>query len=130
MAARGSWAALVAGIALFLVGAATAATPQQTSQKIFADLADNGRLDGKYTRAQIDRALHEPSLRGYERPSSIRRPASVPSREPSVEAGRGLSLPFSGIDLALLVAVGAPILLLGASLGRFTRMKPKVTSVS
>src|SRR5215211_7421600 len=109
MAARGSWAALVAGAALFLVGAATAATPQQVSQRIFADLADNGRLDGKYTRAQIDRALHTPSLRGYEQPARltpIRRRASVRSAEPSVKAGRGgLSLPFSGIDLAFLAAV-------------------------
>jgi hypothetical protein len=131
MAARGSWAALVVGAVLFLVGAATAATPQQVSQRIFADLADNGRLDGKYTRAQIDRALHTPSLRGYEQPvrlTPIRRPTFVRSAEPSVKAGRGLSLPFSGIDLALLAAVGAPILLLGASLGRLTRMKPKVTS--
>jgi hypothetical protein len=111
------------------VGAAAAATPQQTSQRIFADLADNGRLDGKYTRAQIDRALHTPSLRGYEepsRPAPIRRPVSVRSAEPSVEASRGLSLPFSGIDLALLGAVGAPILLLGASLGRLARVRPRV----
>jgi hypothetical protein len=127
MAAQGSWVALVAGIALFLVGAATAsaATPQQISQRIFADLADNGRLDGKYTRAQIDRALHTPSLSGYEPVAPIRRPASVPSVAPSVDTGRGLSLPFSGIDLAFLAAVGAPILLLGASFGRFTRMKPE-----
>jgi hypothetical protein len=128
MAAKGSWAALAAATALLLVGAAAAATPQQTSQRIFADLADNGRLDGKYTRAQIDRALHTPSLRGYEvptRPLPSRRPASVRSAEPSIEAGRGLSLPFSGIDLALLGAVGAPILLLGASLGRFARVRPE-----
>lgn len=125
MAARGSWVALVAGTALFLVGAASAATPQQISQRIFADLADNGRLDGKYTRAQIDRALHTPSLRGYEPAVPSRRPAAVPSEAPSVDTGRGLSLPFSGIDLAFLAAVGAPILLLGASLGRFTRMKPE-----
>jgi hypothetical protein len=128
MAARGSWATLAAGTALLLVGAAAAATPQQTSQRIFADLADNGRLDGKYTRAQIDRALHTPSLRGYEpppRPAPIRRPAAVRSAQPSAEA-RGLSLPFSGIDLALLGAVGAPILLLGASLGRFARVRPRV----
>jgi hypothetical protein len=129
MAARGSWAALTAATALLLVGAAAAATPQQTSQRIFADLADNGRLDGKYTRAQIDRALHTPSLRGYEvptRPVPIRRPVSVRSAEPSAEASRRLSLPFSGIDLALLGAVGAPILLLGASLGRFARVRPRV----
>lgn len=125
MAAKGSWAALAVGAALILAGGATAATPQQVSQRIFADLADNGRLDGNYTRAQIDRALHTPSLRGYEQADPIRRPASAPAEAPSAEGGRGLSLPFSGIDLALLGAVGAPILLLGASLGRHARVKPE-----
>lgn len=127
MAAKGSLAALAVGAALFLLaGGASAATPQQVSQRIFADLADNGRLDGKYTRAQIDRALHTPSLRGYEQADPPRLPAaSVSPETPSAEGGRGLSLPFSGIDLALLVVVGVPILLLGASLGRFARVKPE-----
>jgi hypothetical protein len=128
MAARGAWAALVAGTALFLVGAAAAATPQQISQRIFADLADNGVLDGNYTKAQIDRALRTPSLRGYEQPprrAPVRRPASVRPAVPA--AGRGSTLPFSGIDLAFLGAVGAPILLLGASLGRFVRVKPEAS---
>ena len=124
-AARALCVGLAAGTMLLLGGTASAATPQQVSQKIFADLADNGRLDGKYTRAQIDRALHTPSLRGYERPSPLRRPASVRPSAPSAESGRGLSLPFSGIDLALLAVVGAPILLVGASLGRFARMRPE-----
>jgi hypothetical protein len=122
--AKGSMAALAVGAALVLAGAPAAATPQETSQRIFADLADNGRLDGKYTRAQIDQALHTPSLRGYEHPS-IRRPAFVRPEAPSAEDGRAFSLPFSGIDLALLAVVGAPILLLGASLGRFARMRPE-----
>jgi len=127
MAAKGSIAALAVGAALVLAGAVAAATPQETSQRIFADLADNGRLDGQYTRAQIDRALHTPSLRGYEQASPVRRPnaASVRPETPSAQSGRGLSLPFSGIDLALLAAVGAPILLLGAGLGRFARVKPE-----
>jgi hypothetical protein len=125
MAAKGSWAALAVGAALVFAGGATAATPQQVSQRIFADLADNGRLDGNYTRAQIDRALHTPSLRGYEEADPIRRPSSVRAAAPSAEGGRGLSLPFSGIDLALLGAVGAPILLLGAGLGRHARVKPE-----
>lgn len=130
MAARGAWAALVAGTALFLVGAAAAATPQHISQKIFADLADNGVLDGKYTKAQIDRALRTPSLRGYEQPprrAPRRQPASVRPAAPKAEASQGSTLPFSGIDLAFLGAVGAPILLLGASLGRFARVKPEAS---
>lgn len=126
MAARGALAALVTGTALFLVGAAAAATPQDISQRIFADLADNGRLDGKYTDAQIDRALHTPALKGYERSpraEPLRQPASV--RPPAASAEVERALPFSGIDLALFGAVGAPLLLLGASIGRLARVKPE-----
>jgi hypothetical protein len=130
MAARGAWAALALGTALFLVGAAAAATPQQISQRIFADLADNGVLDGKYTKAQIDRALRTPSLRGYEQPprqTPVRRPTSSrPTVPAAAEPARGPTLPFSGIDLAFLAVVGAPILLVGASLGRLARVKPEV----
>ena len=126
MAARGALAALVAGTAFLFAGAAAAATPQQTSQRIFADLADNGRLDRPWTQAQIDRALHTPSLKVYEQPSRpkpIRRPAAVSPPAAPAEADR--ALPFSGIDLALFGAVGAPLLLLGASIGRLARVKPE-----
>jgi hypothetical protein len=126
MAARGALAALVAGTAFLLVGAAAAATPQQISQRIFADLADNGRLDRKYTDAQIDRALHTPALEGYEqpvRPKAVRQPTVVHPPAASAETGR--TLPFSGIDLALFGVVWAPLLLLGASLGRLARVKPE-----
>jgi hypothetical protein len=122
MAARGAIAALAAGAILALAGAAAAATPQQISQRIFADLADNGRLDGHYTRPQINRALHAPSLQSYEQ--SARRPAViVPTAAPAADSGG--SLPFSGLDLALLGGVGGPLLLLGASLGRLSRVKPQ-----
>jgi hypothetical protein len=123
---RGASALLATlALALVLVGPGSAAR-QETSQKFFADLADNGRIDGHYTRAQINRALHTPSLKQYEArtlqdvPSQATAPASTPA------AGEGpRSLPFSGLDLALFGAVGAPLLLLGASLGRLARMKPE-----
>jgi hypothetical protein len=127
MAARGALAALVAGTAFLFAGSVSAATPQQTSQRIFADLADNGRLDGKYTQAQIDRALHTPALDDYEqpaRPEPLRRPAvAQPPAAPAAGADR--ALPFSGIDLALFGAVGVPLLLLGASIGRLARVRPE-----
>jgi hypothetical protein len=126
LAARGALAALVTGTVFLLAGAAAAATPQQTTQRIFADLADNGRLDRPWTKAQIDRALHTPSLKEYDqpsRPAPIRRPAAVRSPGASAQADR--ALPFSGIDLALFAVVGAPLLLLGASLGRLARVKPE-----
>ena len=106
---------------LALTGAAAAATPQQVTQRIFADLADNGRLDGHYTRRQINRALRAPSLQSYERPA--RNPVVVvPTAAPA--AGQSGSVPFSGLDLALFGGVGGPLLLLGASLGRFGRLRP------
>ena len=121
MAARGVVAALVAGAILALAGAAAAATPQQVTQRIFADLANNGRLDGHYTRRQINRALRAPSLQSYEKPA--RNPVVlVPTRAPAAE--QSSSVPFSGLDLALFGGVGGPLLLLGASLGRFGRLGP------
>jgi len=124
---RGASAALVTfALALVLAGPATSATRQQTSQKIFADLADNGRLDGHYTVAQINRALRSPSLQRYESRTRGDAPAraTAPPNTPSAGAGSG-SLPFSGLDLALLLGVGGPLLLLGASMGRFVRIKPQ-----
>ena len=95
------------------------------TQRFFADLADNGRLDGDYTPAQIKRALHSPSLQKYERRGSARPAPQPPSRVlPSDSGGRG-SVPFSGLDLALFGAVGGPLLLIGASLGRLVRVKPQ-----
>jgi hypothetical protein len=119
--ARGAGVALATLLFVVLAAPASAATPQQIAQRILADLADNGRLDGHYTRAQIDRALHAPSLRGYEQPES--RPTPQPRAVSPAGDERG-PLPFSGLDLALFGGVGGPLLLLGASLGRLARMKP------
>jgi hypothetical protein len=124
--ARWASAALVTfAVALVLAGPAASGARQQVTQRFFADLADNGRLDGHYTPAQISRALHSPSLQNYERRESTRPAPQPPSRVmPSVSADRG-SLPFSGLDLALFGAVGVPLLLIGASLGRLVRVKPQ-----
>src|SRR5439155_6101129 len=113
--ARVASAALAAIVLLALAGPSSAAT---ITQKIYGDLADNGRLDGHYTRAEINRALHAPSLQGYERAA---RPAPRPeivSPDPSGPGAARGPLPFSGLDLALFGGVGGPLLLLGASLGR------------
>jgi hypothetical protein len=122
--ARGAGAALVTLALLAFAVPTAAATPQEKSQKIFADLADNGRLDGHYTRAQIDRALHSPSLQRYEsRTGRNARPQpTAPAATPPAGNGRG-SVPFSGLDLALFGGVGGPLLLIGASLGRVARVR-------
>ena len=121
--ARGAAVALATLLFVALAAPALAATPQQVSQRIFADLADNGRLDGHYTRAEINRALHAPSLRGYEQPGpSASKPQPQPPRALSPAGDERGPLPFSGLDLALFGGVGGPLLLLGASLGRLARV--------
>lgn len=103
-------------------GPAAAAAKPDTSQRIFSDLADNGRLDGHYTRVQINRALHSPSLRGYDRPQPVRKLTSVPSSSTPSSSADG-PLPFSGLDFALFAAVGGPLLLLGGGVGRLARVR-------
>ena len=115
-------AGLSAGAILGLAGPAGAAAKPDTSQRIFSDLADNGRLDGHYTRAQINRALHSPSLRGYDRPQPVRKLTSVPSSSTPSSSADG-PLPFSGLDFALFAAVGGPLLLLGGGVGRLARVR-------
>jgi len=121
--ARGAGAALATLVLLAFAGPAAAATPQD----IYRDLADNGRLDRHYSRADINRALHSPSLRKYRSPTSRPRPSLAPSPSPAVPAAaeKTGSLPFSGLDLALFGGVGGPLLLLGASLGRVARVRPR-----
>lgn len=122
--ARGAGAALATLVLVAFAGPAAAATPQSVSQRIFRDLADNGKLDGRYTDAQIEGALRSPSLQRYQRPVRLPEPApATPRALPPVADDRG-ALPFSGLDLALFGGVGGPLLLLGASLGRIARMKP------
>lgn len=126
--ARGVGVALAALFFLALTTPASAATSrkvcQNPPQKIYRDLADNGRLDRKYCAADIDRALHSASLDDYERLGRSGPEADPAPRAPTPAGNERGTLPFSGLDLALFVGVGGPLLLLGASLGRFLRVKP------
>ena len=121
-------ATVAAGLgALLLTASAGAATPQQ----IYRDLADNGRLDRKYSRADLDRALSNASLPAYARPEYVprtpqSRPAPAVAVAPaSVDDSR--SLPFTGLDAAFFAAVGAPLLLLGAGMRRYARETPELS---
>jgi len=118
-------ATLAAGLgALLLTANAGAATPQQ----IYRDLADNGRLDRTYSRTDLDKALNNPSLPAYARPErAARTPQTRPAPAVAPKASDdGRSLPFTGLDAALLVAVGGPLLLLGAGMRRYTRGTPEL----
>jgi hypothetical protein len=103
---------LVALSTLVFAGPTLAASPQT----IYKDLADNGRLDGKYTEADLARAFDLVPVIGSDRPVT-RRPAAVNPGSASAERSEP-KLPFSGLDLALLTAGGGPLLLIGVGLRR------------
>jgi hypothetical protein len=120
MTSRGALGLLLVTCALLLASGASAATPQQ----IYRDLADNGRLDRKYSRADLNRALRNPSIPGYARPERVARSPQAfrpPAAEPS--GGDGGALPFSGLDLVLFIAIGGPLLLLAGSMRHLARTK-------
>jgi hypothetical protein len=118
--------AFAAAVAVGAPGA-LAATPQQ----IYKDYADNGRLDGHYSKADLQRALKDAVIQGYKPATSvapaIKKKISSPS---SGVAGASLpaakkqgALPFTGLDLALMTIGGFSLLLLGAALRRFAGNK-------
>ena len=119
--------AATAFVAAVAVGApsALAATPQQ----IYKDYADNGRLDGHYTKSDLQRALHDAVIQGYKPTTSVA-PAIKKKINQSGVAGANLpaakrqgALPFTGLDLALMTIGGFSLLLLGGALRRFARNK-------
>jgi hypothetical protein len=128
LAAVGATAAL----ALTGAGSAFAATPQQ----IYRDLADNNRLDGTYTRAELERALNPSTV---VRTDALQR-ARVPRKPIAVQGEEGRSataadrsdrrVPFSALDVALLVAGGGPLLLIGAGLRRRVADAPRRASAA
>jgi hypothetical protein len=106
-------AAILALSALLAAGRATAASPQ----RIYKDLADNGRLDGNYSRADIARALNLQQVVKTDRSLGppTRGPAVAPAPPPKASTGR---LPFTGLDALLLLVGGGPLLLIGVGLRR------------
>jgi hypothetical protein len=118
----------VAGAVAIGVPAAFAATPQQ----IYKDYADNGRLDRTYSKPDLSRALHDAVLQGYVRPThnvvpAVKKRVNHPSGGVAganlPAAKRQGTLPFTGLDLALMTAGGFSLLLLGGALRRFARNK-------
>jgi hypothetical protein len=115
LAAR--WPVLIAAIlalsALLWAGPAVAASPQ----RIYQDLADNGRLDGTYSRADVARALNLHQVVKTDRALTppTRRTAVARTAPAKASTGR---VPFTGLDVALLLVGGGPLLLIGVGLRR------------
>jgi opacity protein-like surface antigen len=113
-------------IALLAASAASAATPTQ----IYRDYQDNGRLDGRYSVADLQAALSSPSVQGYGSPTItpgmkqeiVNKLGAQQGLQGGNNSGNG-GLPFTGFDLALLTVGGALLLSVGFGLRRVARAK-------
>ena len=127
---------LVVASAAAALGApgAFGATPQQ----IYKDFADNGRLDGRYTASELREFGRNASLQGYGalnpvagvagQTSPVVRTATRPARQqvqrnPLRTTRTRATLPFTGVDLALMTAGGIFLLAVGGTLRRVARTK-------
>jgi hypothetical protein len=105
---------IVGTLALACAGPALAVSPQ----RIYKDLADNGKLDGRYSRADITRAFNlDRVIRTDAQPAPTRRPAAVTAVSAETKRSGG-KIPFTGLDLALLIMGGGPLLMIGVGLRR------------
>ena len=120
-------AATAAGVAAFAAPGAFAAS----SQQIYKDYADNGRIDGHYSRADLQRALRDVQVQGYGKPTvGAGLPAAI-QKSLGAGASPGLAttghptggLPFTGFDLALMLLGGLGLLTLGVGLRKLGRSK-------
>ena len=113
--------AMAGAVALVAVSVAAAATPRQ----IYADYADNSRLDQSYSDSDLRNALNDAAIQGYGKPTvtpGFR--TAVKKQLGDVAAARsGGTLPFTGMDLALLTAGGVFLLMAGWGFRRFGRAR-------
>ena len=109
-----SWLAVGAAV-LGFAPAAFSATPTQ----IYRDYADNGRLDGHYSQADINRALKDAVLQGYGN-ENVQPGLQQELAKGGVAASKG-GLPFTGLDITLMVVGGTALLVTGAGLRRLGR---------
>jgi hypothetical protein len=117
--------------ALFAVPAAMAASPTQ----VYRDYEDNGRLDGRYSIAELQAALRNPAVQGYGSPTIVPGMKREVQRKLGEQHGnlnttnlnttvqKSGGLPFTGFDLALLTVGGAILLSVGVGLRRVARAK-------
>ena len=123
MIGKGTILGMMVLFALAVSTTAFAATPSQ----IYADYADNNRLDRQYSDADLQGALNSAVVQGYGRPTvtpGFRTAVKQQLNEDVAETAQPRStLPFTGIDLALLTAGAVALLLLGWGFRRIGRAR-------
>jgi hypothetical protein len=113
-------------LALMVVSAASAASPSE----IYADYADNGRLDRTYSDSDLQNALDDAAVQGYGKPTvtpgmrgEIEEELRDETAGTDVVGRTDSTLPFTGVDLALLTVGAGFLLLLGLGFRRLGRAR-------
>ncbi len=118
----GSIVGLLVMLALAVCSTAGAASPSQ----IYADYADNHRRDGAYSNSDLRAALNSAVVQGYGAPTvtpGFRTEVKQQLSEEKAVAKPSATLPFTGVDLALLTAGAIALLLLGWGFRRIGRSR-------
>ncbi len=120
---KGGLLGLAGLLVLVVVSAASAATPSQ----IYADYADNNRLDKVYSSSDLQGALNSAVIQGYGSPTvtpGFRAEVKKKIGQNVSVAGKSRgTLPFTGVDLALLTAGAFVLLLMGWGFRRLGRAR-------
>jgi hypothetical protein len=124
--------AAVGAVVLVTAAAAVAASPRQ----IYSDLAQHGKLTKHYSAADLRRASKDATLQGYGGVGSNVTPAGqgvagvsksggvAGKVSPIAATGTSGSLPFTGVQLGVFVALGLVLLTGGLLLRRAGRNRP------
>jgi hypothetical protein len=122
----------IAAMAAVAAACAVPGASAASSQQIYKDYADNGRIDGHYSRADLQRALRDVQVQGYGKPTvggslpvAIQKALGASASSPGLATTGHPSggLPFTGFDLALMLLGGLGLLTLGAALRKLGRSK-------
>jgi hypothetical protein len=96
---------VVAALVMAFSGVALAA--KTTPQDIYNDYADNGKLDGKYTKAELTAYLNDATTHAYGHESTL---GELDALVKSKLTENRSTFPFTGMEMGLL-AVGALVLI-------------------
>jgi hypothetical protein len=110
---------VVALLALMTVSTAASASPRE----IYADYADNSRLDQTYSESDLRKALADTTIQGYGKPTVKTGLRPAIQQQLGAVGQSGGTLPFTGVDLALLTAGAGLLLLFGLGFRRLGRVR-------
>jgi hypothetical protein len=111
-------ALLLLGVAALLLFALSGVALAATSQDIYDDYADNGKLDGTYTSAELQAYLDDATIHQYGDPKVVddldQLVTALLARD---------SFPFTGFQLGLMAAAAVALIGGGFVLRRATRRR-------